>query len=451
MRRLFQDLVQNIAMMFRAVTLQAVYIGRIRADFAQIALILSLSLLVEMAVRVPWGMTGIMLNPLGLGELAVHVLGFLLASGVACLVLGLRQQAGQIYVLLLLLTIFQSTWLLFLPLAAQNPRLELAFLMAGMVASLWCVFAIVFSLAPGSRWLRTLRSVAVIVVLLLVSISLEIQFPAEDLFWSSADLEQDDSTARIDTEALYYRQPGLMAAQIDAIPPSEAGEADLFVLAAGGYAYEQVFKREVEAVPELLDATHGAGERQMRLLNSVVAPDIYPLANKTNMEAAFRAMADRMQTEDVALIYLTTHGSPGQFSLSFWEMSVNEMHAEDLATMLDRSGLRNAVIVISACYSGSFIEPLQAPDRMIVTAASDQTTSFGCSDASEWTWFGRAYFVESLFETPDFRMAFARARAMVAEWEQRDGLDASEPQIWVGAQMDPLLDHFFAVRQARSD
>ncbi len=47
--------------------------------------------------------------------------------------------------------------------------------------------------------------------------------------------------------------------------------------------------------------------------------------------------------------------------------------------MIDESGLTNLIVVVQACYSGSFVDNLAAPDRMVITAAAADRTSFGCA------------------------------------------------------------------------
>lgn len=108
--------------------------------------------------------------------------------------------------------------------------------------------------------------------------------------------------------------------------------------------------------------------------------------------------------------------------------------------MLERSKLSNVVIVISACYAGSFIDELAAADRLIITASDSDSKSFGCSDASEWTWFGDAYFNQALRQAPDFVAAFEIARDLVASWESDADYHPSNPQMEIGSDILLLLE-----------
>ena len=103
-----------------------------------------------------------------------------------------------------------------------------------------------------------------------------------------------------------------------------------------------------------------------------------------------------------------------------------------LRGMLDRSGIRNSIIVVSACHSGSFIPALASPTRLIIAAARADRTSFGCDDKREWTYFGDAYFNRALREETSFKRAFTRAKSLVEQWESIDRLTPSLPQMMGG-------------------
>src|SRR3546814_7626032 len=65
-----------------------------------------------------------------------------------------------------------------------------------------------------------------------------------------------------------------------------------------------------------------------------------------------------------------------------------------------------------------------------MTASRADRVSFGCSEEANFTYFGDALFAQALNQTDDLEQAFKRAKATVAEREQADHFEASEPQIW---------------------
>ncbi|NNF89905.1 MAG: hypothetical protein HKM96_00890, partial [Boseongicola sp.] len=119
-----------------------------------------------------------------------------------------------------------------------------------------------------------------------------------------------------------------------------------------------------------------------------------------------------------------------------------DIRPEDIADALDEADIGNAIIVISACYSGSFTDALAAPDRLILTAASADRTSFGCSDTAVWTEWGRAFFVESWPQNRDPRVAAVRAQEIVAKRETQRGLETSSPLIVEGDEIGAVIDRW---------
>ena len=249
-----------------------------------------------------------------------------------------------------------------------------------------------------------------------------------------------DDWRPVDVEGVYYAQPRLMEAELAKLRPGVEGKPELFALLAAWYPDEQVFLREVEAAGSILTQRFDAGGHVVRLANSRNAPDRYPLANWRNLETALAKLAEMVNPdEDVVLLYLTSHGSKKRISAGYWEIGTADLEAQTLAALLDASGIGNAVVVISACKSGSFVPVLAAPNRMIVTASAAEKNSFGCGDASEWTYFGRAFFANALASTRDLSQAFAMAQGLVTEWETAEGFDPSQPQMELGPEIAPLL------------
>jgi hypothetical protein len=139
---------------------------------------------------------------------------------------------------------------------------------------------------------------------------------------------------------------------------------------------------------------------------------------------------------DVLFLFLTSHGSHDhRFSLSFWPLGLYDLTPSDLRALLDDAGIQNRVIVISACYSGGFVDALKDPHTLVITAAAGDRTSVGCSNEADFTWFGRAYFDEALRKTRSFTEAFALAAPVVAERERHEGFDPSNPQMVEGREI----------------
>jgi hypothetical protein len=143
--------------------------------------------------------------------------------------------------------------------------------------------------------------------------------------------------------------------------------------------------------------------------------------------------------QDVLFLYLTSHGSKHLFSVRFPELDLADLRDTELRTILDQSGIKWRVIVVSACYSGSFIDALKNEHTLILTAAAANKTSFGCSNENDFTYFGDAYINTALRHTRSFIAAFDQARNIIAAREREEELVPSQPQIYVGKAMNAKL------------
>lgn len=267
----------------------------------------------------------------------------------------------------------------------------------------------------------------------------------EEIWWNLANQSSGSETAAVlpDTEMIYAVQRDLLDAQVK-LKPADPEQTEMFAVLGAGYAYEGVFAREVMAVGTFLEEQMGAGDRVVRLVNDDAAPTAFPLMNRVNLRRALKKTGNAMDSDDVLFLFLTSHGGPGVLSTQFQSVISRDIGPEDIAGALDEAGIGHAIIVISACYSGSFVEALAAPERLILTAARADRTSFGCSDASEWTEWGRAFFVDAWPETPDPRLAAKRAQEIVAAREAERKIEASHPQIVEGEAIGAVIDRWLA-------
>jgi hypothetical protein len=128
------------------------------------------------------------------------------------------------------------------------------------------------------------------------------------------------------------------------------------------------------------------------------------------------------------LIYFTSHGTPTGMIMGDGLLSPAQMH-----DMVNAScGARPSVIVMSSCYSGQFVAPLQADNRIIMTAARPDRTSFGCGEMDHYTFFDDC-FLRALPMAGDFPSLGGLVQQCVAEREvQMKATPPSEPQVNVG-------------------
>ncbi len=261
--------------------------------------------------------------------------------------------------------------------------------------------------------------------------------------WRAGRLSQDAQGRPLadPLEIGLLRQGQLLKDALDAVPPSTPA-AELYSLTLAGDGQQSVFLREVGYVDNLL-AERFAARGQISLVNHRDHLTDRPLATRENLARAVARLAERSGPEDLIFIYLTSHGSADhQLVLAQPRLALEDLPATDLAALMQPLAERNKIVVISACYSGGFIEPLKSPNTLVITAARADRVSFGCSEESDFTYFGRALFTDALQATPDIVQAFTLAQARVAEREQADHYQASEPQIWAPEQ---VVEHWRAL------
>lgn len=255
---------------------------------------------------------------------------------------------------------------------------------------------------------------------------------------SDANLSQSDGTdvadgISYDYEKVLYDQPALVAHALSTIPRSEGGSGKFYFVAAATDASQEVFRREALGAEAAFSKQFDVGTSSLVLINHRDTAHQFPLASMTNLEHAIKEIGSRMNVEnDVLALFITAHGSKELISVNFPGLAMNQMTPDRLAGLLDRAGIKNRVLIISSCYSGSFIPKLAGRSTLIMTAASSETTSFGCSNEREWTYFGDAFFNHALKETSSLIEAFSKAKSLIETWENEQSLPASDPQISAG-------------------
>jgi len=254
------------------------------------------------------------------------------------------------------------------------------------------------------------------------------------------------------TQELIEFQPQVLAARLQGIGRGRPGVVNLFSITFAPYAEEDVFRRESNLVTSVMEDRFDAAGRTVQLVNHRDTIREWPWATPLNLQRAIQRVAQVMnRDEDVILIHLTSHGARGgALSAEFWPLSVDSVTPQMLKTWLDDAGIRYRIISVSACYSGSWIQPLSDAASLVVTAADNDHTSYGCGKRSELTFFGKAVFDEQLRHTWSFERAHAAARTIIAQREREAGKSDgySNPQIHVGAQVRDRLARLEAERAA---
>ena len=144
--------------------------------------------------------------------------------------------------------------------------------------------------------------------------------------------------------------------------------------------------------------------------------------------------------EDLLWLHIASHGSPDQgIVLSHPQRPLYGLNPEYLHAMLDESGIRYRIVVISACYSGTFVGKLANSTSLIATASASSRKSYGCGSQSDITYFSKALYLGALRKTRSLLEAFHLAPQIVYEQESALHLDHSYPQVRSGIEIEALL------------
>jgi hypothetical protein len=239
-----------------------------------------------------------------------------------------------------------------------------------------------------------------------------------------------------------YSQSDFLDRQLASLKPGRRGVIDLYFVGFGGDSSQDVFMKEIAFITRLFNERFDAAGRSVQLINNSKTLEETPIASLTALERTLTRIGSLMnREEDILFLYLTSHGSRDhKLKIRFWPLELNDITAAELKRIIAASGIRWKVIVVSACYSGGFIEPLKDDYTLIITASDSDKASYGCSNYHDFTYFGKAYFEETLQSNYSFYRIFDEVKEKISKREQSESETSSNPQMHVGEKIKDRLD-----------
>jgi hypothetical protein len=318
---------------------------------------------------------------------------------------------------------------------------------------LWTAFldwrAVATALMPRRPWFwpRSLGGAALLMLVIPIAIW------AHHPWWYAEErqLPEDASYASPVSEAALAAQQTLLNDALDQLEDERPNMTDLYFVGFAPYAGEDVFRKDMEVAQDLFDDRFDTDGRSIVLINNPRTVLDEPLATVSNLRTTLKEIGSGIDTDDdVVMLYLESHGTRDHLAVEFWPLQLDQLTPRMLRDMLDEANIKWRIIVVSACYSGGFIDALKDEHTLIMTASAADRTSFGCGTQSEATYFGDALFQHALRFEDSFVKAFEVARARIAEREKAEGQKtASDPQIYVGDAMAAKLPSLEAALRAR--
>jgi hypothetical protein len=323
-------------------------------------------------------------------------------------------------------------------------------------AAVWWIgamAAVLRSLAPRSRLAAVGRVAALLIGLLLADAALPRSpvFLPPDFDARNANLWEflHAGGAQLLAERAHLirikdMQASLLEAEVAQLAPQRKGITDVYALGIAGWGEQDVFIKELDGALQSVAGVLPIKDHVLRLINNRDTVEIVPLATVRNFTAAIHALGAVMdKSEDVLVLLMTSHGDKDGLALQL-PGGVIDLTPQEVAAALDGEGIKNRVVIVSACYSGTFVAPLANDDTVVVTAADADHTSFGCAPERDWTYFGDAFFRQSLHPGSDFENAYNHARILIQGWELMDHLPPSNPQGSFGPALVAKLAPYFA-------
>lgn len=258
--------------------------------------------------------------------------------------------------------------------------------------------------------------------------------------WASSAQESESGELRLTDEVL-AAQAKLLDQELAALKPGRPGVPDLYFVGFAGDASQDVFLKELNYAKRLFDRRFGTSGRSVLLANNPQSATTLPFASAGNLERTLVRVGEVMnRDEDLLFLYLSSHGSADhELAVNNPPLELKQLTPELLKRELALAGIKSKVVVVSACFSGGFVEPLQDDGTLVITAADATHESFGCGFGEDFTWFGEAFLEDALNNEFSFTAAFDRARETIRKWEEDRGETPSNPQIFVGKGIEPKL------------
>ncbi|NMN03084.1 MULTISPECIES: C13 family peptidase [unclassified Novosphingobium] len=257
------------------------------------------------------------------------------------------------------------------------------------------------------------------------------------------DEGDDHATPTPLADVMWGMQPALLTKAIAGLQPSPQGAAPrVRAVAIAADGTQDQFLNEANRALGVMGQRYGKALGGAILLsNNAQMLESQPLATRANFVASVQAVAAHSdRARDWTFVYLVSHG--GRDAALLTQTSeyddLTPIDANTINQALSQAGIRRRVIVISACYAGSWIKALANPDTIVIAAARHDRTSFGCGPGNDLTYFGEAFLNGPFAQGASLQQSFDAARKAIARREAGDQVTPSVPQVFVGAHMQGL-------------
>jgi len=176
---------------------------------------------------------------------------------------------------------------------------------------------------------------------------------------------------------------------------------------------------------------HQIGFNDAYLMQFSTRPDLQD--NTHPLASTARGIDDELslltgETPDGCIVYFSSHGAPQGMILGNALLTPTA-----LASILDGTcGSRPTVVIVSACFSGAFVPALAGDNRLVMSAARADRSSFGCTQDARYPYFDTCV-VQNLPNAHNFPALADKVKDCVSNREEDTGATPpSDPQLSIG-------------------
>ncbi len=145
-------------------------------------------------------------------------------------------------------------------------------------------------------------------------------------------------------------------------------------LKAAGFLQDNIYVLFADGTDPAID--NSLGQNSNTDLNNDGIQDIKYSATKANITTVFNELAGKLGSQDILYIFTTDHGGPATGNNPPYEAAnvVLNLWGEDItntefAAEVNKVQAGAVVAIFEQCFSGGMIEPLKAPNRVLMSAA----------------------------------------------------------------------------------
>ena len=284
--------------------------------------------------------------------------------------------------------------------------------------------SVAIALAPArpGRWWRALAGGLVLIAPLWFAPSIAPNEP----WWKEPSAQEavDPRYPNPASEPVLVAQRRLLDDALADLDDERPSVTDLYFVGFAGDAHEDVFRKDVLAAQKVMDERWGTDGRSLALINNPRTLLETPIATVT--QPARGAERDRRGDRHRAGRRDGLPREPRRRAATCSKSrcrrsSSRRSRAPALRELLDDAGIKWRIIVVSACYSGGFVDALEDDNTLVLTARQADRAAFGCGHRDDATTFGEALFQHGLAQSESLPGRRSRPRASASRRAAEEG------------------------------